>query len=207
VLVRIFLAGASGVIGQQLIPLLVAQGHDVVGMTRSFDKQDELRGLGAVPLVCDVFDTSSLMKAFTDSRPEVVIDQLTDLPDDTSRIAEFGERNSRLRREGTKNLLAAAQSVSTARFLIQSVAWQLPGDGGSAVAEMERSVLEARGLVIRYGSFYGPGTYYENTIPEHPRIHITEAARRTLPAIDSASGILFITEGDDAPSPNIYLID
>jgi hypothetical protein len=72
---------------------------------------------------------------------------------------------------------------------------------------MERSVLEARGLVIRYGSFYGPGTYYENTIPEHPRIHITEAARRTLPAIDSASGILFITEGDDAPSPNIYLID
>ena len=196
--VRIFLAGASGVIGQQLIPLLVAEHHEVLGMTRSPGKQATLQALGATSLVCDALDLAALTAAVQAFQPDVVIDELTDLPDDPSRIAEFTERNSALRREGTKNLLAAAHSAGVTRFLVQSVAWELPGDGGAAVVDMERSVLQANGVVLRYGSFYGPGTYYEERIPDHPRIHVQAAASQTLAAIEAPSGVLFIVEHDES---------
>lgn len=195
---RVFLAGASGVIGQQLIPLFVAGGHEVLGMTRSPHKQALLQELGATPLVGDVFDLGVLTAAMESFRPDIVIDQLTDLPDDPSRMAEFSGRNSTIRREGTKNLLAAAHSVGVPRFIVQSVAWELPGDAGIAVVDMERSVLEANGVVLRYGSFYGPGTYYEERVPDHPRIHVKAAASRTLPAVDAPSGIISIPETDEA---------
>ncbi len=80
------------------------------------------------------------------------------------------------------------------RFLAQSVAWELAGDGGSAVHELERAVLEARGVILRYGRLYGPGTYFESSLPEAPRIHVDEAARRTIEALDAPTGVVMITE-------------
>lgn len=99
--VRVFIAGASGVIGVRLIPLLAAEGHVVAGMTRSAANADLLRELGALPVVCDVFDGGALTKALTGFGPEVVFHQLTDLPDDAADRARYSDRNDRMRSEGT----------------------------------------------------------------------------------------------------------
>lgn len=195
---RIVLAGATGVIGRRLVPLLVAEGHRVAGLTRSADRADLLRDLGAEPVVCDVYDAARLIDEVVAFSPDAVMHQLTDLPDDPARIPEFGAANSRIRREGTRHLLAAARAAGVRRFAAQSVAWALPGDAGAAVAEMEAMVLDADGVVIRYGQFYGPGTYHEGEPPPPPRVHIDDAARRTLPALDLAATVLTITEDDGA---------
>jgi uncharacterized protein YbjT (DUF2867 family) len=191
---RIFLAGASGVIGVRLIPLLVRDGHQIAGMTRSHGKAAALRELGADPVVCDVFNTSALIQAVTAFGPELVMHQLTDLPDQVERIAEFATRNNRIRTEGTRNLLAAAAQAGATRFLAQSIAWTPPA-GGEAVAEHERLVLDADGVVIRYGTFYGPGTYSgPDRIPPPPRIHIDQAARRTVALLNAPPGLVVVTE-------------
>lgn len=191
---RVFVAGASGVIGVRLVPLLVATGHEVAGMTRSVGKVERLRALGAEPVVCDAFDAAALRDAVVTFRPEAVVNELTDLPDEQ---AASNEANARMRREGTPNLLAAADAAGASRFVAQSIAWQLPGDAGAAVTELERLVLAANGVVLRYGRLYGPGTYYEDEKPEPPRVHVDEAARRTVPALYAASGIVEVT--DDSP--------
>jgi nucleoside-diphosphate-sugar epimerase len=187
---RVFVAGASGVIGVRLVPLLVAAGHEVVGLTRSPGKQEWLRELGAEPVVCDAFDAGALCEVVAAFHAEAVVNELTDLPD---QPAGANGANARMRREGTRNLLAAAKAAGATRFVSQSVAWQLPGDAGAAVSELEQLVLAAHGVVLRYGRLYGPGTYYENKRPEPPRAHVDEAARRTLPALNSASGIIEVT--------------
>lgn len=191
---RIFLAGGSGVIGVRLIPLLVADGHEVTAMTRSAHKVETLRGLGAEPVVCDVFDQRALIEVVEASRPELVMHQLTDLPDALDRIPEFAARNNRVRTEGTRNLLIAAREAGATRFLAQSIAWT-PPSGGEAVAEHERMVLEAHGVVVRYGMFYGPGTYSESgELPPPPRIHLDEAARRTVSLLEAPSGVVVLTD-------------
>jgi uncharacterized protein YbjT (DUF2867 family) len=191
--VRIFLAGATGVIGSRLVPLLVAGGHEVTGMTRSPEKVEALRELGAQPVVCDVFDAAALAEAVEASRPELVMHELTDLPDEEDSIPEFAARNSRIRTEGTRNLLAAARAAGASRFLAQSVAWKSV-TGAEAVAEHERLVLDAGGVVLRYGTFYGPGTYWEDRLPPPPRIQVDEAARRTVELLEAPSGIVVIAE-------------
>jgi len=192
---RIFLAGASGVIGVRLIPLLVRDGHEVAGMTRSPGKTAALRELGAEPVVCDVFDAGALAKAVTAFGPELVMHQLTDLPDQVERIREFAAGNNRIRTEGTRNLLAAAAQAGATRFLAQSIAW-IPPAGGEAVAEHERLVLAAGGVVIRYGTFYGPGTYSgADRVPPPPRIQVDEAARRTVALLTAPSGVVVVTDG------------
>jgi len=191
---RVFLAGASGVIGVRLIPLLVRDGHEVAGMTRSSGKTAKLRELGAEPVVCDVFDAGALAQAVTAFGPELVMHQLTDLPDQADQIAGFAARNNRMRTEGTRNLLAAAAQAGASRFLAQSIAWTPPA-GGEAVAEHERLVLAAGGVVLRYGTFYGPGTYSgSGKVPPPPRIHVDEAARRTVALLTAPSGVVVITE-------------
>ncbi len=190
---RVFLAGASGVIGVRLVPLLVGAGHTVAGMTRSPDKVKLLEGLGSQPIVCDVFDKAALEAAVVKFKPDLVMHQLTDLPDQAKAIAEFRDRNDRMRSEGTQNLLAAAAAAAARRFLAQSIAWT-PAGAGDIVAEHERRVLEAGGVVIRYGAFYGPGTYSEDRIPPPPRIQIDEAARRTMPLLAAESSVVLITE-------------
>ncbi|HEY7344604.1 MAG TPA: NAD-dependent epimerase/dehydratase family protein [Gaiella sp.] len=189
---RIFLAGASGVIGRRLVPLLVESGHEVAGMTRTPAKADTLLGLGAEPVVCDVYDAGRLGEAVVDFGPELVMHQLTDLPDEEASIAG-SNANARMRREGTRNLLAAARAARAARFLAQSVAWDPPGEGAHAKADLERLTLEAGGVVLRYGRFYGPGTYHDEP-PAPPRIHIDEAARRTVELLDVPSGIHTVVE-------------
>ena len=191
---RVFLAGGSGVIGVRLIPLLVGAGHVVAGMTRSTSKVDALRSLGAEPAVCDVFEPVSLREAMLGFRPDVVLNQLTDLPDDPARIPECGAANNRMRREGTANLLAAARAAGADRLIAQSVAWTLPGDGGAAVLDLERQVLAFGGVILRYGQFYGPGTYFGSAPPPPPRISLGEAAARSVAALDAPPGVITIVE-------------
>jgi nucleoside-diphosphate-sugar epimerase len=188
---RVFVAGATGVIGVRLVPLLAAAGHEVAGMTRTEVKPELLRGLGAVPVFCDAYDPVALREAVVAFRPDAVVNELTDLPD---QAAATNEANARMRREGTRNLLAAAEAAQSPTFVAQSVAWQQPCDAGAAVAELERLVLAADGVVLRYGRLYGPGTYYEDEKPEPPRVHVDEAARRTVPALSAASGIVEVTD-------------
>ena len=192
---RIFLAGASGVIGVRLAPLLVQAGHDVAGMTRTPGKASALRDLGAQPVVCDVFDLDALRGAVAAFDPDLVMHQLTDLPDDVSQIGEFGERNDRMRLEGTRNLLSAAAEAGVARFAAQSIAWELPGKRGENTAAFERQVLDGGGVVIRYGQLYGPGTYYPDAPPASgPYVHVDEAARATVGLLDAAPGVVEVVE-------------
>ena len=198
---RIFIAGASGVIGVRLIPLLVAGGHTVAGMTRSPRKADMLHELGAESVVCDVFDADALTGAVTQFGPDVVLHQLTDLPDRAADIPKFAEQGNYMLTEGTRNLLAAAAAAHAARVIAQSISWELPGENGrAAYAEHERAVLEAGGVVIRYGQLYGPGTYYENEPPEPPRVHVDEAARQTLLALEVPLGVTLVADDRAAPT-------
>jgi nucleoside-diphosphate-sugar epimerase len=192
--VRIFVAGATGVIGVRLVRLLVAGGHQVAGLTRSPEKAGTVQSLGGNPVVCNAFDAPALRSAVVAFRPDAVLHELTDLPDDAASIPEFASANARIRREGTRNLLAAAQAAGSTRFLAQSVAWPLPGDQGAAVGELEQTVLAAGGVVLRYGQFYGPGTYYEREPPPPPRVHLDEAARRTVAALQEPSGVVTVVE-------------
>lgn len=181
-------------IGVRLVPLLVAEAHQVAGLTRSPEKADALRELGAEPVVCDVFDAARLEAALVSFRPDAVVDELTDLPDDAAMLPKFRAANARIRGEGTRNLLAAARAARAKQFLAQSTAWPLPGEGGVAIEELERSVLAAGGVVLRYGRLYGPGTYYENEPPPPPRVHVDEAARGTAAALGAPSGVVEIVD-------------
>jgi nucleoside-diphosphate-sugar epimerase len=192
---RVFLAGASGVIGQCLIPRLVQAGHVVGGMTRSPDKTELLAELGAEPILCDVFDREALVRAVRAFAPDVILDELTDLPDDVTQIGALVDLNARIRTEGTRNLIEAARRSGSPKILAQSVAWQLPGGpDAEAVAALERSVLAEGGVVLRYGQFYGPGTYHEQQQPEWPRVSIDRAAERTVEALGEPSGVVVITD-------------
>jgi uncharacterized protein YbjT (DUF2867 family) len=198
---RVFLAGATGVIGVRLVPLLGGAGHVVAGLTRTSAKSALLEDLGAEPVVGDVFDRELITRSMTGFHPDVVISQLTDLPDDVTELGELAAANNRIRREGTSNLLDAARQSGAERFLAQSVAWHLPGDGGRAVEEMEARVLEVGGTVLRYGQFYGHGTYHPSAPPSSPRIHIDDAARRTLDLLEAGPGIVEIVEDASRADP------
>ncbi|HEY3978987.1 MAG TPA: NAD-dependent epimerase/dehydratase family protein [Streptosporangiaceae bacterium] len=191
---RILVAGATGVIGIRLVPLLVAAGHTVTGLTRAAASGDRLRALGAEPAVCDALDPAAVRAAVAAFGPDLVIDELTDLPDDAARIAEFRDAHNRIRREGIRNLIAATEGIS-AGLLSQSVAWRLSDSAQAAVEDHERQVRAAGGVTLRYGQLYGPGTFYEREPPGPPRIHVDEAARRTADALDAPPGsILTLVE-------------
>jgi uncharacterized protein YbjT (DUF2867 family) len=192
---RIFLAGASGVIGQRLIPRLVQAGHVVGGMTRSPGKMKLLAQLGAEPIMCDVFDRDALIQAVRDFKPDIILNELTDLPDDVSKIADHLSLNARIRTEGNQNLIEAARQSGSPKILAQSVAWKLPeGPDARAAADLERSVLATGGVVLSYGMFYGPGTYNEKEQPAEPRVQIDRAAERTVEALDAPTGVVVITD-------------
>jgi hypothetical protein len=154
-----------------------------------------LREAGAEPVVCDAFDSHALTAVMTDFGPDVVIHQLTDLPDDAADIARFADGNSRIRAEGTRNLLAAAIAAGADRVIAQSISWELPdARGRAATAEHERAVLQAGGVVIRYGQWWGPGTYYPATPPDPPRIHVDEAARQTLSVLAAPPAMTIVID-------------
>ena len=220
---RILVAGATGAIGSRLLPMLHAAGHVVAGTTRSPAKSDDLRALGAKPLVVDVFDAEALKQAVVSFRPDVVIHQLTDLPRglDPSRMSGAIARNARMRKEGTRNLVAAAIAARARRLVAQSIAWAYaPGDephkeddpldvgarGDRAVSvggvvALEELVLGSpplEGIVLRYGQIYGPGTGADSPAGASP-LHVDAAAHAALLAVDrGAPGVYNIAE------PNAY---
>jgi nucleoside-diphosphate-sugar epimerase len=191
---RIFLAGATGVIGIRVVPLLVEAGHTVAGMTRSPGKTEQLAALGAEPVVCDVYDPDDLTTAVSAFRPDVVMHQLTDLPDALAELEESSGLNDRMRTEGTRNLVAAANAADAGGFVAQSIAWRPTWPRAQVVEDHERRVLAIGGVVARYGRLYGPGTFYEHEPPEPPRIHVAAAAEATPPLLDASSGIVTIVE-------------
>src|SRR5262249_25060067 len=152
---------------------LVAAGHTVAGTTRSAEKAELLRGLGCEPFAIDVYAAQDLRGIVVDWAPDLVMFQLTDLPDDSSRIPERAADNARIRQEGAANLPAAARAAGAERFPAQSVAWP-PAAGNESREALESQVLayEGTGVVLRYGQFYGPGTYHESEPPDPPRIEI-----------------------------------
>jgi uncharacterized protein YbjT (DUF2867 family) len=179
---RVFVAGATGLIGVRLLPLLVGSGHAVAGLTRTPAKADLVTSLGATPLVADVFDRKKLVDLVRGFAPDLVLHQLTDLPDDQGEFSAHTPAHVRMLTQGTRNLVDAA---GDARVIAQSFIEQGDDDMGPAYRELEATVLGAGGAVIRFGQFYGPGTYYESTPPDPPRIHIDTAARRAFEALDA----------------------
>jgi nucleoside-diphosphate-sugar epimerase len=222
---RVFLAGAAGAIGRRLVPLLLRAGHEVTGTTRSAATATELARAGVVPAVLDVFDAPALMAAVGAAKPAVVIHQLTDLPRqfDEVRIAASYPKNARIRIEGTRNLIAAAQAAPARRFIVQSIAFAYAGGGEphpetdplnladparavtvKGAADMERQVLSASGLdaiVLRYGLLYGPGTWREASSGQKPALHVDAAAHAALLALTrGAAGVYNIADDDGAVS-------
>jgi nucleoside-diphosphate-sugar epimerase len=221
---KIFLAGATGVIGRRLTPLLVAAGHSVTGTTRSAEKAERLKGQGAQAVVVDVFDAKALHDAVVRARPEVVIHQLTDLPQvlDPAKMAASRERNTRLRIEGTANLVAAALGAGARRLIAQSIAFAYAegpephaetaplaspeGDDPGAITArgvraLEEAVLGASGIdgiVLRYGRLYGPGTWFAEATGKGP-LHVDAAAQAARLAVTrGAAGVYNIAEDDGA---------
>jgi uncharacterized protein YbjT (DUF2867 family) len=185
----VFVAGASGVLGVRLVPLLVGAGHLVAGLTRTPAKADRLAALGAEPFVANALDRDALMSAVRAFSPDVVMHELTDLPDDAAEIPERSAAHAHLLRVGTRNLVDAA---GDAHVVAQSIAWDAGGDTTRAYADLEATVLAAGGAVMRFGQFYGPGTYYESELPPEPRIQIDTAARRAFEAIDAEGVVIAV---------------
>jgi len=213
---RVFVAGASGVIGQALVPLLLRAGHAVTGTTRSPERAAALARSGANPVIVDVYDGVALCEAVERARPDVVIHQLTDLPDQMT-AGERGaalERNARMRIAGTNNLMVAAVAAGVGRVIAQSIAFVyapgplphgedaplLPGLSADGVRALEAAVTSTdgiAGLVLRYGRLYGPGTW--TRIPDGTSpLHVDAAARAALLAVHrGAPGIYNIAEDAD----------
>jgi nucleoside-diphosphate-sugar epimerase len=221
---KIFLAGAAGAIGRRLTPLLKSAGHSVAGTTRSAAKADAVRALGAEPVVVDVFDAEALTRALMLAAPDVIVHQLTDLPaaPGTPNYEKGLEANARLRIDGTRNLVAAAEAAGVKRFIAQSIAFvYAPGSGArvetdplnaaatgiakrsvDGVIALEQATLAApEGVVLRYGFLYGPGTWFEDGPRAKPALHIDAAAQAAVLAMNGrARGIYNIAEDDGAVS-------
>jgi hypothetical protein len=134
-----------------------------------------------------------LTEAVVGSTPDAVVHQLTDLPDSLADLPDHTAANDRMRTEGTRNLVAAAQAAGAERFVAQSIAWR-PAGRGEAVEDHERQVLAVGGLVVRYGRLYGPGTFYERELPPSPHVHVDEAARATQPLLEAPAGIVTVAD-------------
>lgn len=151
-------------------------------------------GGGIRPVLVDVYDRERLIAEMRAFSPDLVMHQLTDLPHDPSRLPDFVAANAHIRREGTDNLLEGARQAGAERFLAQSVAWTLEGEGAAAVAHLESAVLQFGGTVLRYGRLYGPGTYAEREPPPPPRVHVDRAVQVTLGSLEAGPGVLEIVE-------------
>jgi 2-alkyl-3-oxoalkanoate reductase len=237
---RVFVAGASGAIGQPLVAELVRRGHEVTGMTRSESGARSLAALGAAVARVSAFDAAAVEDALRDARAEVVIDELTSLPKDPSLMAETDAENHKLRLEGGGNLHRAARACGVRRYIQQASGFFLEaGDGladesvGLAVdaspriaahartfTELERRVLnegQMEGVALRYGFFYGPGTWYDpdGACADQVRrqelpvigdgggvwswIHIDDATVATADVITAPSGVYNVVDDDPLP--------
>lgn len=239
---KVFVAGASGVVGRPTVRRLVEAGHEVVGITRREERAEEIRAAGAEAVVCDAFDAEGLREAVVAAQPEVVLHALTALPPRFKPREDYLAATNRVREEGTRNLVAAAKAAGVRRIVAESVAFFYEPEGDwvkdeeaplfrdppgrfaaalDALMVLEREVLEAgepEGVVLRFGWFYGPGTYYDRggTMAEETLkrrnpivgrgagtfsfIHIEDAAAAYVAALDQGSpGVYNVV--DDEPAP------
>lgn len=225
---RVFLAGATGAIGRQLVPRLIAAGHEVTGTTRSPQRATELDATGAKGVVLDALDRKAVHDAVAAAEPEAVIHQLTALPQriDPRKIERDFLLNDRLRSEGTEILVAAAQAAGASRILAQSISFfYAPGPPGTlhvesdplltaeqapammkrstaAVETLERTVLGAGGLILRYGYFYGPGTAIarDGSMGQ-------DLAKRRMPVIGGGTGVWSLIHIADAAEATVAALE
>lgn len=225
---KIFIAGATGAIGRQLLPRLTRAGHEVTAITRSQDRVEQIRANGATPVVCDVFDRDKLEQAVLAARPEVVIHQLTELPRriNPRQVEQALARTNRLRTEGTQILMDAARAAGARLFIAQSIAtYYRPGNDSpatedeplykdappafagaiQAIDHMERKVLRTPGIdgiILRYGYFYGPGTAFaaDGAFTEDVR-------HRRIPIIGGGGGVFSLIHIEDAAAATVLALD
>jgi nucleoside-diphosphate-sugar epimerase len=226
--VKVFLAGASGAIGRSLVPRLVAAGHQVTGTTRSRERAEAIRAAGASPAVVDALDAEALREAVVRAAPEVVVHELTSLPERFDpRRSDLYDANNLIRSRATPTLLEAARAAGARRFVCQSVAFaykpgprpevmdeEAPlnlgapppfGDGVRVIDEMERSALDTDGLdgvVLRYGWLYGPGTYYGER-----GSMAADVRRRRFPVVGSGAGLFSFVHVDDAADATVAAVE
>jgi nucleoside-diphosphate-sugar epimerase len=231
---KVFVAGATGALGKQLIPQLTDAGHEVVGMTRSETKVDMIRALGADPVVADALDPVAVGRAVSEAEPDAIIHELTALTDLSSfrNIDKTFEMTNRLRTEGTDNLLSAGRAAGIEKFVIQSFAgWPFAKTGGpiksedapldthppkkmtetlDAIRYLEREVTAindqgwATGTVLRYGGFYGPGTSLSSD-PESPQMKMIR--KRQWPIVGDGNGITSFIHIADAAAATVKALD
>jgi nucleoside-diphosphate-sugar epimerase len=223
---KVFVAGASGAIGQPLVRQLVAAGHEVTGTTRREERAEEIRAAGATAVVCDVFDAPALEAAVKEAAPEVVVNQLTSLPQDYNPRSLDYEPTNRVREEGGGNLMRAALAAGARRYVTQSIAFLYAPEGDwvkdedarpfddapmpfqtgvRAMLAHEHEVLNTQGiegLVLRYGQFYGPGTYYD-----HDGSIGKQVSKRMLPVIGPGTGVASFLHVEDAAGATIAALD
>jgi len=225
---KVFVAGATGAIGRPLVARLVAAGHRVAGMTRSPGRAPGLAQIGAEPVVCDALDRDGVLAAVASARPDVVVSELTDLPAayDPSDYGALVSSTNRLREHGTPILLDAAVASGARRMVSQSIAFiYAPGPGpprsedaptlSQGPPEMvgavrsalvsERMVLERQGIegvVLRYGQFYGSGTWFaaDGSVGEQVR-------RRRFPIVGRGQGVFSFVHVDDAAAATVRALD
>jgi nucleoside-diphosphate-sugar epimerase len=224
--VRVFLAGASGVIGRRLLPPLISAGHQVTGMTRSEERGEAIRALGGEPVIADALDQPAVAAAVQQARPDAVVHQLTSLPRriDPRRMERDLELNDRLRSEGTRILVDAAQAAGATRILAQSIAFAYaPGAPGTvhgeddplwldspepfrrsagALHELESEVIGAGGVVLRYGYFYGRGSAISRGGSMAEAV-----ARRRLPIVGRGEGVWSFIHVDDAARATVVALE
>ena len=224
---RVFLAGGTGVIGRALVPQLREAGHEVTAMTRYESRAETLRAQGVEPVVCDAFDADGVARAVADSRPAVVVNQLTDIPDaiNPRKMAEQFETNDRLRTDGTRNLMRGAEAAGARRFISQSIAWayapteglwaeddrlwaEAPEPWGrsvGAVRALEEATLgsdSVEGVVLRYGLFYGPGTAFASDGSTAAMVR-----KRAFPVVGRGTAVYSYIHVDDAASATVAALD
>ena len=224
---RVFVAGGTGVIGRRLLPQLVAAGHEVTATTRRPEKAELLSSLGATPAVLDALDEPAVVSAVRAAAPDVVMNQLTDLPQryEPRKLGPYLRASARLRVDGTRHLLVGAQAVGTRRFIYQSIAFMYASSGPWVVDEDapiavdapdpfgasvrgtlkgERLTLEAgeiEGVVLRYGQLYGPGTYFA---PDG--YFARQARKRQVPIVGGGAGMFSFLHVDDAASAAVCAV-
>ncbi len=225
---RIFVAGASGAVGQPLVRRLAEAGHEVHGMTRTPEKAARLRELGAVPVIADALDREQVIAAVRAARPEVVVHELTAIgPLNTRNLDAAFVATNRLRTEGTDNLIAAARAAGARRFVGQSFApWSYKREGGpvktendaletdppkgvgntlAAIRHLERAVTGAEGLegiVLRYGGFYGPGT----SIARGGDM-LENIVKGRFPVVGDGAGVWSLVHIEDAAEATVAAIE
>ncbi|HEX7094905.1 MAG TPA: NAD(P)-dependent oxidoreductase [Acidimicrobiales bacterium] len=226
---KILVAGASGALGRQLVPRLVAAGHEVTGTTRRDSRAGAIRELGATPAVLDALDASQVERVVAEAEPEVIVHELTSLsgPFQTRHIDRFFATTNRLRTEATEHLLAAGRAVGTRRFVAQSWAGWSPVRAGSRVKteedlfdpsppaavrpifdslrRLERTLADAdwvEHVVLRYGALYGPDT---SLGPDGEETEIVRARR--FPVVGDGSGVWSFLHVGDAADATVLAVD